>query len=216
MKGLILKLPVSKSRNTLDFRGFLKRYGALCFLTSFFLIGLVIGAFFARDADKAFLNSLDFIFATDFESRSEQTIFITFAASMTSSFIFFIAEIFSALSAWGAVSLPLILCFKGVGVGISAGYLYKAYGLQGIGFYMLVMLPGVIILTISLILQARQSLRFSVSVWMKLCKNKTHLRSAEPVLSQFLINSCYMLLGVAIASLTDALTSTFFAGMFSF
>lgn len=216
MKGLILTLPGFKSRKIPNCRDFLKRYGTLCFLTGFFLIGLIFGAFCARDADKSFLNSLDFIFATDFESRSEQTIFVTFAASMTSSFIFFIAEIFSALSAWGAVSLPIILWFKGIGVGISAGYLYKTYGLQGIGFYMLVMLPGVIILTIVLILQARRSLHFSVSVWSRLCKRKTHLRSSEPVLSQFLINSCYMLLGVAIASLTDALTSTFFAGLFNF
>lgn len=216
MKGLILTFPVSKSRKIPNFKELYKKYAVLCFLTGSFFIGLILGAFFARDADKSLLSSLDFIFATDFESRSKQTIFITFAASMTSSFIFFMSEILSALSAWGAVSLPLILWFKGMGVGISAGYLYKTYGLQGIGFYMLVMLPGVIILTIVLILQARRSLQFSVSVWSRLCKRKTHLRSSEPVLSQFLINSCYMLLGVAIASLTDALTSTFFAGLFSF
>lgn len=218
MKGLIFTLPAAKKRRIekADIHYYISRYGVYCFLSLFLLVGMIIGAVMARNADKNLLDSLDFIFATNFESRAEQSIMVTFAASMTSCFLFFIGEVLSGLSAWGIIGLPVIILFRGMGVGLCSGYLYGNYGFKGIGFYLLVMLPGVLISTVALLAQGKESINFSRSIWSKLCKKETHLKSSEPVLSKYLINSSYVLIATAIAALVDSLLSTFFSGFFSF
>lgn len=217
MKGLVFTLPRSKKGKTKsDLLYYVKRYGKVGIFAFCLLLGMIIGALMARNADRDFLNGLDFIFVTNFESRAEQTIFMIFAASLTSYFLFFVSTLFIGLSTWGALGVPVLILFKGLGVGLSAGYLYQTYALQGFGFYLLIMLPGVLISSIALIVQGREAFDFSKSIWHMVLRSKKRRPEQEINFVQYLIANSYILIVVAIAALVDSLLSTFFSGVFHF
>lgn len=141
MKGVVLSIPNAGIKKT-DVTYYLKRYGVLIFLGFALVIGMVFGSLSAGQADEQMVKSLDFLFITNFKARLEQTLFLTFAASLTSYFIFYLTQFLLGLTAWGTVIMPIVSFFKGFGTGLCAGYLCGAYGLQGLGFYLLMMLPG--------------------------------------------------------------------------
>ncbi|HHZ06235.1 MAG TPA: hypothetical protein GX401_05550 [Clostridiales bacterium] len=218
MKGLIFRFPAvkRKSLSKSDVLYYFRRYGLVGFLVASLLAGLVTGAIIAKNADVNLMKSLDFIFVTDFQAKLNQSIFITFAAAMTSYFIFFITEFLLGLSAWGAVGVPIVIFFKGMGIGLSSGYLYNAKGLQGVGFYLLVMLLGVVASSVALVAQGKGAVSFANSIWYKLYNKKSSAVASEPVITKYLVDSSYVLIGIAIAALVDALLTTFFSGLFNF
>lgn len=72
-------------------------------------VGTVFGALSAADADEQMLNSLDFLFITNFKARISQSLFLTFAASLTSYFIFYIGQFLLGMCAWGRQSCRPLL-----------------------------------------------------------------------------------------------------------
>ena len=77
-------------------------------------------------------------------------------------FLFFSLLIeFVTLSFFGALLIPVLIAFKGLGIGMTAGYLYLIYGLKGIAFYILILLPGIFVSSIGLIIFAAESFKFS-------------------------------------------------------
>lgn len=231
MKGIILNLssPNKRTSKSLtktvkkDLRVYLHSYGLIITLTVTLFLGMTVGTLAARSADKEVLNGLDFLFSTNFESRGEQSVFSTFAASFTSYFFFFAAIFMCGLSAWGVVGIPLIIFLKGFGTGICAGYLYQTYSLKGVGFYLLVMLVGIITSSLAFIMQGRDSIRVSINVWNIISKRRVSVNNMADVSANkgvdfvgFLITNSYYLIAVAIAALIDALLNALFAGLFQF
>lgn len=221
MKGIVFTLPnAGRSAKKADLRYYIRRYGKISLLAAVLLIGMIVGALTAKQAEKSVLDSLDFLFVTNFESRAEQTVFVTFSASLTSYFLFFAAIFLCGLSAWAIVGVPVILFFKGMGLGLCAGYLYQTYGFNGVGFYLLVMLVGVMISSIALLMQGKEAIGFSKSIWRMLRKNNPSYTSIQKAhtypLFTYLINNSYILIAVAISALVDALLSVMFAGAFQF
>lgn len=218
MKGMILRFPQFKRKriSITDLRYCIKRYGVIIFLTLFLTAGAVWGAVVARTADQEFMNSLNFIFVTDFTAGADQSIFVTFAAALTSYFIFFFVMLLLGLSAWGMAGVPAVLFFKGMGIGLCGGYLYAVYGLQGAGFYLLIMIPGTIISCVALLAQGKEATAFAVAVWHSLRKSSSYGAAKGISLYSYISGSSYILIGTAIAALTDAIMSAAFSGLFSF
>lgn len=106
MKGVVLSIPNAGIKKT-DVTYYLKRYGVLIFLGLALVIGMVFGSLSAGQADEQMVKSLDFLFITNFKARLEQTLFLTFAASLTSYFIFYLIQFLLGLTAWGTVIMPI-------------------------------------------------------------------------------------------------------------
>ena len=87
MKGVVLSIPNAGIKKT-DVTYYLKRYGVLIFLGLALVIGMVFGSLSAGQADEQMVKSLDFLFITNFKARLEQTLFLTFAASLTSCLLY--------------------------------------------------------------------------------------------------------------------------------
>ena len=81
------------------------------------------------------------------------------------------------LSIWGAYCVPLAPLFRGFGMGITAGYLYAAYGFQGFLFHLAVILPGAFICLIAILIASRESMLFSKKIHLG---RKTEEQEAQP------------------------------------
>ena len=166
MEEILRKLKNAFER--MDLLDFIKNNKMLLLMSTLLLSSMIFGTISVNKVSLESIRSLDFLFATDFQERIEQSYLNTFIASMASSFIFVLLMLFFTLSFSGIVIIPLILSFKGLGIGFTAGYLYLIYGLKGIAFHILILLPGIFLSSISLILISIYSLKFSLKYLKKL------------------------------------------------
>jgi stage II sporulation protein M len=114
----------------------------LVVLSLLLLAGLAVGAVFARNSGADLLERLDFLFAGNFKARATASFLSIFSASFASAFLFIFACFLCGLSMWGIFFIPFILFFRGLGLGLTSGYLYAVYGGIGILFNLVVILPG--------------------------------------------------------------------------
>ena len=155
----------------------------LVFLGLFLIAGLILGVIFIRNADYSLLKTLDFVFFSNVKARSALPVLSIFVASLASSFLFLLFCFLCGLSIWGAYCVPLAPLFRGFGMGITAGYLYAAYGFQGFLFHLAVILPGAFICLIAILIASRESMLFSKKIHLG---RKSRKRSRKTMCGIFL------------------------------
>jgi len=156
-----------KCRSFLDRKSFfeaLHNNRILVFLSVLLLCGMVFGAIFARSAGSASLEKLDFLFFSNYKARIAQPWASVFMASLASSFVFILCCFLCGLSMWGMFCIPAVPFFRGFGLGLTSGYLYAAYGFQGILFNALIIIPGAFVCILSILFAAREGIQFSKKI----------------------------------------------------
>ena len=187
----------------------------LVFLGLFLIAGLILGVIFIRNADYSLLKTLDFLFFSNVKARSALPVLSIFVASLASSFLFLLFCFLCGLSIWGAYCVPLAPLFRGFGMGITAGYLYAAYGFQGFLFHLAVILPGAFICLIAILIASRESMLFSKKIHLG---RKTEEQEAQPKnnVRHFFIRFSILTGILIIGALVDVLTTVCFSGLFVF
>ena len=201
------------SKNHKHFRYLFRRYHSDILLTVAFILGMLSGAVCVGNADTSLITDMDFLFISDFQARCHQTVLYGFAASLTANFIFFVCNLLFGLSLWGIVGVPFLIGVKGFGISLTGGYLYRYYGMSGIGFFLLVMLTGYVISALALICQGKYAIRLSKAIFAKIRGTTSH--SSQSVYS-YIISNSFILIALSVGSMTDALCNTLFAGIFNF
>lgn len=140
---------------------FSKNHKTIIFLTIIMIIGIIIGAVSIGTVSMDFVYKLDFLFLNDFKERIASSNLEIFISSVLSLSVFSLIIEFVALSFFGALLIPMLIIFKGLGIGMTAGYLYLIYGLKGIAFYILILLPGIFVSSIGMIIFSAESFKFS-------------------------------------------------------
>ena len=178
----------------------------LVFLGLFLIAGLILGVIFIRNADYSLLKTLDFVFFSNVKARSALPVLSIFVASLASSFLFLLFCFLCGLSIWGAYCVPLAPLFRGFGMGITAGYLYAAYGFQGFLFHLAVILPGAFICLIAILIASRESMLFSKKIHLG---RKTEEQEAQPKnnVRHFFIRFSILTGLLIIGALVDVLTT---------
>ena len=187
----------------------------LVFLGLFLIAGLILGVIFIRNADYSLLKTLDFVFFSNVKARSALPVLSIFVASLASSFLFLLFCFLCGLSILGAYCVPLAPLFRGFGMGITAGYLYAAYGFQGFLFHLAVILPGAFICLIAILIASRESMLFSKKIHLG---RKTEEQEAQPKnnVRHFFIRFSILTGILIIGALVDVLTTVCFSGLFVF
>lgn len=187
----------------------------LVFLGLFLIAGLILGVIFIRNADYSLLKTLDFVFFSNVKARSALPVLSIFVASLASSFLFLLFCFLCGLSMWGAYCVPLAPLFRGFGMGITAGYLYAAYGFQGFLFHLAVILPGAFICLIAILIASRESMLFSKKIHLG---RKTEEQETQPKnnVRHFFIRFSILTGILIIGALVDVLTTVCFSGLFVF
>ncbi len=192
-----------------------KNNGMLFFLYSVLILGTIVGVIFAKNADNEMISNLDFLFASNYQSRLSQSIFDNFSTSLVSSFIFILITIFMGLSMWGSVLVPIVPFFRGFGLGISSGFLYKIYGFKGILFNLILILPGMFLSCIAIVLSAKEAIKFSSILASFGFDYKKHDRKIPNIKIYFFKNSKSFIL-IVIGALVDMFFTICFSPLFSF
>ncbi len=179
------------------------------------VIGMIFGAVCVNYVDLNTIKKLDILFLSDFDSRSNQSELYTFVSSFTSLFLFWLMLIMSALSALGVIIVPGILIFRSWGLGLTSGYLYLIYGLKGVAFYILVLLPGIFISSIAFIYMSIASAKFSIRVLKKFLPHASE-GSLWGEMVLYIKKSGYILAAFMISSMIDMFFMKMFSNLFVF
>lgn len=115
----------------------------------------------------------------------------------------------------GAVLVPAIVALRGVSLGLMMGCAYADHGLMGIVFNLLILIPPAVISTLALILAARESLGFSLSL-ARLAVPGVKAPAIEQDFKLYCLRQLFVLLFFAAAALVQTLMSVSFISFFSF
>lgn len=223
MKGIVFsfkKSPSFKRRkrgaSSLDLSYIIKRYGISFVFVFLLLLGLTLGAIYAHKSDSELLKSLDFLFTTNLEARLAKGALGIFCACFASDFIFLLTVYLLGLAPWGLPFELFAVMFKGFGTGLTAAYLLIINGLSGVGFYLLVLLPGTFLFCLALVSFSSYAFDFSKKMFLNVIgKNDFEQSSRERTIrysSQFLS----AMIMTFCAALLDTVLWTLFAGAFNF
>lgn len=194
---------------------FMKTNGLIAFFTIIVISGMILGGILVNLVNINTIKKLDVLFSSDFDNRIAQPLWYTFVSSLSSSFLFWIIMIAVSAALLGPILVPIILIFKSIGLGLTAGYLYLIYSLKGVAFYILVLLPGFFISSIGFIFMAVYSAKFSVKVSSKFLPNSQEER-LWPDLVKYLRESGSVLIILVFASIVDMVFMSIFSKLFSF
>lgn len=216
-KDGICKHKSHKFRHTRPFtpKRFFYYYGIQTFFMMLFVVGIFLGAFYLKNANDVLFQKLDFLFITNLNNRVKLSLFNVFCSSLASNFIFVFTAFLLAFSAWGYLALPFLCMFRGFGVGLSSAYLFTNYALTGIGFYILVLLPGTVLFLLAFIMMLKESLLASVSMFRLYFTSKSDSLSSKYKKAFFVRNSI-VLVFIAFSSFVDMILWVLFANMFKF
>lgn len=193
----------------------LSLYGIQFLFIVIFILGVVLGSLSYKNVSPEILKKLDVLFLSDLENRLEFTAFELFSSSFASGFLFILISFLMSFAAWGMFTLPLLCAFRGFCVGLSSTYMFSQYHIAGIGFYVLVILPGTVLFLFSFILSLKESFTQSI------CLLKSYfLKTYDGVLLRktktYLFRNSVILVFVVVASLVDMLLFLLFSDMFNF
>lgn len=192
----------------------MRKNGILLLFVLLLLAGMTCGAVYAHRADDTLLQSLDFLFSTNLDARLTKGALGIFSACFTSDFIFITAVCLFGFAPWGLPFQLVTVVFKGFGTGVTAAYLVMKNGMNGLGFYLLVLLPGTFLFCIALTVFSAAAFSFSIRQFkFLLAKESLSFPMRENALrygSRYL-SALLMTFG---ASLMDTVLWTLFAGAF--
>lgn len=151
MKGFVFHFGSRSKTIRLPLRGgaaslkaFFAGYGVSSFLIALFVMGLIVGAACSGGMSDAAADRLDFLFITNIAARSDMSGFAIFLSCFVPYFVFVFAAFLFAFSAWGFVTVPVLSAFRGLSVGLSSAIIFSAYKMAGVGFFILIVLPGTV------------------------------------------------------------------------
>lgn len=194
--------------------GIFRNNPAFLFLTVLFLFGMLLGSLFIAKADKTVLETLDYLFFSNLQTRMHDTLFPVFVASMTSSFLFILMTYFCGLSMWGSILIPVIPLLRGFGLGMTAGYVY-GFGGAGFSYYLLLILPGACLSALAILFSAMQGMGFSKQInSFHKSKMKVNAFAPQPSIRNYTVRFGLITVLAVMAALLDMLTAFLFSGFF--
>ena len=167
--------------------------------------GMAIGASF-----RVNFSNVSYLFQTFILGRQDGLSLVQmFLSSFSAVAILLLIAYLLGLSSFGLPVILAIPVFRGIGVGMSIGYIYNQYGFIGISACVVCILPNALISSIALILACRDAGYFSVritSLILPFGKTSNLWHNFSSYSLRFLI---YLLIAAASAFIDMLVTSTF-------
>lgn len=181
------------------------------FFMVLFLAGMLYGTVFARNATGGLLNSLSAVNQSYLYEKGSQSLMTGFVGALTSSGIFLLIALVSGMSAIGQPVSVALMFVRGLGIGSYTGYLYVQYGGKGVLYSVLLILPGVIISTMTLIVACRESFRLSNVILFSFLKETGKLNKTLFMLyiKKFII----LFICLVVSAVADTALSFVFSGL---
>ena len=164
-KGRVLRI------NSFGVIEFFRKNSFFLTIAFIFTLGVVIGVFTVENFE--YLKNYAKQYITDYiELRQLNGFWTVFLDSLLSAlsqlFLFFVL----GTSLFGVITVPSGVLLKGMLQGGITAYTYSAFGLRGIAFNAIILVPATVVLLIVLMVGSRESVKFSLKV-SSLTLNKT-------------------------------------------
>ena len=211
----IIRLPDIK-KNGYDVRQLLSRYGLQAVFSALFLLGLIVGAACSKGFSQDTFDKLDLLFVTNLSARQEMNIFQFFISCFVSYFLFVFCVFLSGMSVWGFSAIPLLSAVKGFTVGLSSAFIFSLYQLSGIGFYILVVLPGTVLFLFTFINYSARGFRMSLRYLRLTMFGADREPELRYSIKRFIKKTIFALLCAGACAVVDMVLWLLFAGKFQF
>lgn len=175
-------------------------------------LGITFGTIMFIFNDKYISNELlkFFIdFETDFSGKSFFEIFFGFLAV---NLVYIILLVVFGSSAIGEIPIVLLTFIKSLGIGSLTSYLFGEYGIRGLEYYLLVFLPGKVVLIFAMVLLLQNSLLSSHQIRQTV----KGIINDKIDIKLYLLRTALIILIFILASIVDASAIKLFSPLFSF
>lgn len=173
-----------------------------------FFVGILLGACLIRANGQSWQTFINQLVSGYAGKRDGQSFLQTFYYSASSTLLFLLAIFLSGFCAVGQPLVCLIILFRGLGYGLTAGSVYSLYGLSGMGYVALLLLPNCILTALGLMKVGQSAIRFSTGLYGAM--RGAGQISARPYYIEAGITAAF-LLG---AALIDSTCAYLFSGLF--
>ena len=184
----------------------------LIIAVSLFTAGMIIGAGLLKNST---FNNPDFItlFNNFIQIRAEQKVYQLFSNSLIVNILFILIVNFAASSCIGIPLAVVIPVIKGLGTGIVAGYLFSEFTINGIGYYLLTILPGSIICNTAILLACNDACFLSADILATVLAKK---QSDANILKNYLKRNIVIIILTISSALVECFAVKAFSYMFIF
>ena len=170
-----------------------------------FLLGVFYGGFMSRGSDNEALRKVS---ETFLKVRTEKEFLQTFLSTLFSGCVFSLILFFNGFSGIGQPVSFFTVFFSGVGMGTAIGHIYLNEGWKGMLFSLLLLVPSYIISGFAVLLSARESVRLSNTIFIRLFKVSTETR--EKTLSGYIKKFLIIFLLIVFSAFTGGVMSELF------
>lgn len=180
---------------------------------SVFCIGVTFGAFLLPSLFNSDFN-LPLLFERFLALRSNGFSYILLNSLITYGFPLILLYCFG-LFAYGYVPCFLLMFVQGITHGIVCGYTYTTYGLRGVAFVLLIVMPSALLITVIYLIGSKTSFQFS-ALLSKIFFCDTVLVQPSVHFKRYHYKYLILTAFAIVAALTDSLLSRIFLGVFGF
>lgn len=196
------------------FIDFLGRNNVMLFLTGIMIIGMLSGCLIFGGGDSISDFASDWFFT--FLNIRRKTGFFNVLISVLWSYLpFQLACYFCGTSVVGSVITPFVVALKGFFLGLLTSFVFSEYGLLGIAFNGLIVIPASIVCAVAMLLSAKEALAFSFALFkLSLPTGETHQFYND--FKKYSFRNLTYLLILFVASFIDAAISCAAIKLFEF
>lgn len=185
----------------------------ICFYF-FVVFSFSVGVLLSRRSNQNLNDYIAYLFNNYYGATENYGFFTVFFNSFFGWMIYAVLLFVSGVSALGYIFVPVLLFFKIMGYGLISGYLYSGFGLNGISFYLLTIVPGLFICLFCFCFAAKESFAFS-RMFFKTIKKESKPTKFHNDFKLFSLRYLIFAAVLIVANLLDAVTGVAFSRFFN-
>lgn len=189
----------------------LKKNGILIFLSIAFIIGLFCGVFSFESFNDYENLIIDYFVVGDI---SKSNFIIGLFDFYLNLLLIICLSFICGTSMLGVILSPVCVWVYGFIYGIFSATIYADYALKGIAFYTVMILPGAVLISVSLILAAAESFKFSSHLIRQVILSSPPL-NISLVFKDFCFKYLLICLLAFLSALISVLLSVYLSGKFT-
>ncbi|MGI6261203.1 MAG: stage II sporulation protein M [Acutalibacteraceae bacterium] len=191
----------------------LARLRSWLLLCGILLFGMALGALLCRGTAGLPQSGVALLVDEFRARRSDQSFWLTFASSFEALFVLFLILFLSGVSAAGVAAVPLVLLFRGAGIGLVMGYFYAAHAFRGFLYVLVMILPNAFLSTLAFLVLGRESMRLSLRIF-RVFRPDAPGESIWPGFRLYCIRSGLILILLCVSALLDSVLAVAFGSKF--
>lgn len=203
----------SKTKNKTNILEIINQNNSLLFIAFCFLLGFLIGVLIFKTQNTAEgYYSKEFI---NLYNKLNSGFLSAFLNSFLDQLPYAAAIFISGTCMVGIILVPAVVAVRAAAYGMTMAYAYFAYGLMGIVFNLLILIPSAVITAVAVILASREALGFSLSL-ARLAFPETKKPRIEQDFKLYSMRQLFVLIFFVTSALVQGLMSVSFISFFDF